>query len=85
MLFSMKNICFPFIRFNQYPHNLLQTIDNETRSFSEYKELIQIKEETRNVYIALKVKLCSYYRLLQLFTFIMNLSEFIFYYILLYF
>jgi hypothetical protein len=39
--------CFPFIRFNQYCHNLLQTIENQTRSFSEYEELIQIKEETR--------------------------------------
>ena len=47
IVFSMENTCFPFTRFDQYSHNLFQTIENQTRSFSEYKELIQIKEETR--------------------------------------
>ena len=57
IVFSMENICFPFTRFDQYSHNLFQTIENQTRSFSEYKELIQIKEESRKVYIVLKVNL----------------------------
>jgi hypothetical protein len=35
MLFSMENICFPFTRFNQYSHNFLQTIENQTRNFSD--------------------------------------------------
>jgi hypothetical protein len=98
----MDNIRFPFTRFNQYSHNFLQTIGNQTRTFSEknkvpsffvgtiyfnkfsanafllvffsqilmivkrnfffseYKELIQIKEETRKVCILLKVKLFSF-------------------------
>ena len=49
--------CFPFRRFNQYSHNMLQTFENQTRSFSEYKELIPVKEESRKVYIVLKVNL----------------------------
>jgi uncharacterized membrane protein len=107
MLFSMENICFLFTRFNQYSHNFLQTIENQTRTlsyknkvpsfffgiiyfnkfsanafllvffiqilmivkrnfFSEYKDLIQIKEETRKVYIFLKVKLFSFLQFLLL-------------------
>jgi len=57
LLFSMENICFPFTRFNQYSHNLLQTIENQTRSFSEYKELIQTKEETRKSLHSVKGKI----------------------------
>jgi hypothetical protein len=34
--------------------------------FSEYKDLIQIKEETRKVYIFLKVKLFSFLQFLLL-------------------
>jgi hypothetical protein len=34
-------------RFNQYCHNLLQTIENQTRPFPEYKELLRFKEESR--------------------------------------
>ena len=36
-----------FTRFNQYSHNLLQTIENLTRSLSEYKKMFRFKEETR--------------------------------------
>jgi len=58
--FSMEKICFPFLHvFYQYSHKSLQTIENQTRSFSVYKELIPIKEERRKVYIVLKVSLFS--------------------------
>jgi hypothetical protein len=35
----MENICFLFTRFNQYSHNFLQTIENQTRTLS-YKNKV---------------------------------------------
>jgi len=65
-----------FTSFNQYSHNLLQTIENQTRSFSEYKELIPIKEETRKQLHSVKGRLTICTLDCKVFTFNMNLSDF---------